>query len=114
MSLQWVLHNLADMAPLETRGISAGSRVAPQAEAQQAWLPLNALHRLVQTLEAQLDVPPFCSVVGLKPTYGLVSRFGLVSYANSLEQIGPVGRTVSDVVSILNVIAGPMKTIILR
>ena len=48
----------------------------------------------------------FCSVVGLKPTYGLVSRFGLVSYANSLEQIGPVGRTVSDVVSILNVIAG--------
>jgi aspartyl-tRNA(Asn)/glutamyl-tRNA(Gln) amidotransferase subunit A len=49
----------------------------------------------------------FCSVVGLKPTYGLVSRFGLVSYANSLEQIGPVGRTVSDVASILNVIAGP-------
>ena len=48
----------------------------------------------------------FCSVVGLKPTYGLVSRFGLVSYANSLEQIGPIGRTVSDVVSILNVIAG--------
>ncbi|MFL6485526.1 MAG: Asp-tRNA(Asn)/Glu-tRNA(Gln) amidotransferase subunit GatA [Nitrososphaera sp.] len=49
----------------------------------------------------------FCSVVGLKPTYGLVSRFGLVSYANSLEQIGPIGRTVSDVVSFLNVIAGP-------
>ena len=48
----------------------------------------------------------FCSVVGLKPTYGLVSRSGLVSYANSLEQIGPVGKTVSDVVSILNVIAG--------
>ncbi|HEX2106109.1 MAG TPA: Asp-tRNA(Asn)/Glu-tRNA(Gln) amidotransferase subunit GatA [Nitrososphaera sp.] len=48
----------------------------------------------------------FCSVVGLKPTYGLVSRFGLISYANSLEQIGPVGRTVSDIVSILNVIAG--------
>lgn len=48
----------------------------------------------------------FCSAVGLKPTYGLISRYGLVSYANSLEQIGPVGRTVSDVVSVLNVIAG--------
>jgi len=48
----------------------------------------------------------FCSAVGLKPTYGLVSRYGLVSYANSLEQIGPFGRTVSDVVSVLNAIAG--------
>lgn len=48
----------------------------------------------------------FCSVVGVKPTYGLISRYGLVSYANSLEQIGPVGRTVSDVVSVLNVVAG--------
>jgi aspartyl-tRNA(Asn)/glutamyl-tRNA(Gln) amidotransferase subunit A len=48
----------------------------------------------------------FCSVLGLKPTYGLVSRFGLVSYANSLEQIGPVARSVEDLVLIMNVIAG--------
>ena len=48
----------------------------------------------------------FCSVVGLKPTYGLVSRYGLVSYANSLEQIGPIGKNVADIVAILNVIAG--------
>lgn len=48
----------------------------------------------------------FCSVVGLKPTYGLVSRFGLVSYANSLEQVGPVGRTVADVATVMNAIAG--------
>src|ERR687898_321983 len=48
----------------------------------------------------------FCSVVGLKPTYGQVSRFGLIPYANSLEQIGPIGKTVSDVVMIMNTIAG--------
>jgi aspartyl-tRNA(Asn)/glutamyl-tRNA(Gln) amidotransferase subunit A len=45
-------------------------------------------------------------VVGLKPTYGLVSRYGLVSYANSLEQVGPAARTVSDVALALSVIAG--------
>jgi aspartyl-tRNA(Asn)/glutamyl-tRNA(Gln) amidotransferase subunit A len=48
----------------------------------------------------------FCSVVGLKPTYGLVSRYGLISYANSLEQVGPFGRTVADVIAVLNAIAG--------
>jgi aspartyl-tRNA(Asn)/glutamyl-tRNA(Gln) amidotransferase subunit A len=48
----------------------------------------------------------FCSVVGLKPTYGLVSRFGLVSYANSIEQIGPVASKVEDIAFILNIIAG--------
>jgi len=48
----------------------------------------------------------FCSVVGLKPTYGCVSRSGLISYSNSLEQIGSVGKTVSDVVMIMNAIAG--------
>jgi aspartyl-tRNA(Asn)/glutamyl-tRNA(Gln) amidotransferase subunit A len=48
----------------------------------------------------------FCSVVGLKPTYGLVSRYGLVSYANSIEQIGPVAKKVEDIALILNIIAG--------
>ena len=48
----------------------------------------------------------FCSVVGLKPTYGLISRYGLVSFANSIEQVGPMARTVEDVAFLLNVISG--------
>jgi aspartyl-tRNA(Asn)/glutamyl-tRNA(Gln) amidotransferase subunit A len=48
----------------------------------------------------------FCSVVGLKPTYGLVSRYGLISYSNSIEQIGPMGRRVEDVALLLNHISG--------
>jgi aspartyl-tRNA(Asn)/glutamyl-tRNA(Gln) amidotransferase subunit A len=48
----------------------------------------------------------FCGVVGIKPTYGLVSRYGLVAYANSLEQIGPLAPTVEAAAELLDVIAG--------
>ena len=48
----------------------------------------------------------FCGVVGIKPTYGLVSRYGLIAYANSLEQIGPIAPTVAEAAELLDVIAG--------
>ena len=48
----------------------------------------------------------YCGVVGLKPTYGAVSRYGLVSYANSLDQIGPLATNVSDIATVMDVIGG--------
>lgn len=49
----------------------------------------------------------FCGVVGFKPTYGMISRYGLISYANSIEQIGPIARSISDIQLCMSVISGP-------
>ena len=57
-------------------------------------------------VEAYDSLPSLCGIVGMKPTYGLVSRFGLVAFASSLDQIGPLTKDVRDCAITLNAIAG--------
>ena len=88
------------VAPGRVPGGSSGGSAAAVAAAE-ADLALGS-----DTGGSVRNPAAFCGVVGIKPTYGLVSRYGLVAYANSLEQIGPLAPTVEDAARLLDVVSG--------
>ncbi len=80
-------------------GSSGGSAVAVKANLCQLALGTDTGGSIRQPAA-------FCGVMGLKPTYGQVSRHGLIAYASSFDQIGPIAKSIDDIIDVMNVVSG--------
>lgn len=89
--------------PWDTTRVSGGSSsgAAAAVAAGECWYALGS------DTGGSLRLPAaWCGVTGIKPTYGAVSRYGLIAYASSLDQIGPIARTAEDCAAVLDLISG--------